>query len=99
MEAQQKSIAQLAFEFYLKNKGCSEYTEDGNESTVFDYSRRIMRICKEEGYDSLDSFVISLVKNIRSLNEGAAELPGGTKIDKNDKSALNKFVEFYCVIN
>ncbi len=42
-----KTIAQAAFEYYLLKNEYSEVSDKGNDSTVFDYSKRVMRICKQ----------------------------------------------------
>jgi len=94
-----KSIAQLAFEYFLLNKNYSEVSENGNDSTVYDYSNRVVRICKQEGYHSLDEFLPSLKDLITEIDNGVDKTKKGTLIDKNDKSALRKFYEFILTIS
>ena len=80
-----KTIAQAAFEYYLLKNEYSEVSDKGNDSTVFDYSKRVMRICKQEGYSSLDDFLPNLIELITEIDNGS---------DRNDKSALRKFRDF-----
>ena len=94
-----KSIAQFAFEYFLLKKEYSELSEKGNESTVYDYSKRVMRICKQEGFASLDEFLPSLKDLITEIDNGVDKTKKGTLIDKNDKSALRKFYEFILTIS
>lgn len=37
------------FKSYLIKQGYSEYTPSGNPSTVYDYTKRVIKICKREG--------------------------------------------------
>ena len=37
------------FKRYLIQQGYCEYTPSGNPSTVYDYVKRIKRVCKREG--------------------------------------------------
>ena len=94
-----KTIAQAAFEYYLLKNEYSEVSENGNDSTVYDYSNRVVRICKQEGYHSLDEFLPSLKDLITEIDNGVDKTKKGTLIDKNDKSALRKFYEFILTIS
>ena len=89
-----KTIAQAAFEFYLLKNEYSEVSDKGNDSTVFDYSKRVMRICKQEGYSSLDDFLPNLIELITEIDNGSDRTKSGIVLDKNDKSALRKFRDF-----
>ena len=66
-----KTIAQAAFEYYLLKNEYSEVSDKGNDSTVFDYSKRVMRICKQEGYSSLDDFLPNLIELITEIDNGS----------------------------
>ena len=94
-----KSIAQFAFEYFLLKKEYSELSEKGNESTVYDYSKRVMRICKQEGFASLDEFLPNLRELMNEIDKGIDKTEKGTLLDKNDKSALKKFYEFILMID
>ena len=89
-----KTIAQAAFEYYLVKNEYSEVSDKGNDSTVFDYSKRVISICKQEGYSSLDEFLPNLREIITEIDNGTDKTKNGTLLDKNDKSALRKFNEF-----
>lgn len=97
--SKKKAIAQLAFEFYLLKNDYSELSQAGNESTVRDYSNRVVRICEQEGYATLDELSLHIQEILSEIDEKEDMTKNGTKVDKNDKSALKKFYEFILKIS
>jgi hypothetical protein len=81
------------FEDYLLEQGYSAYTRKGNPSTVYDYIKRIQKICIRE-----DISENSLAANISNYVE--KYVPKGVESEFGKKShgayiaALKKFKEF-----
>ena len=81
------------FQQWLKSHEYTEHTPSGNPSTVYDYRKRIERVCIEEGIS-----IIELIKRIDTivLDYG----PNGRKEEAGQKShsavinALRRFQEY-----
>ena len=52
-----------AFEQYLIKQGYSQYTKSGHPSTVYDYQKRVLKVCEYEHTDlpGLASMIDSIV--------------------------------------
>ncbi len=81
------------FKAYLKKKGYAEYTPSGKPSTVYDYIKRIDRICKIENYswqrltDNIDCII-----DLYDSNGEKADI--GNKSHRAFINALKRFQEF-----
>ena len=92
-----KSLAQRAFEKFLRDQKKSEYTKNGKESTVFDYSKRVMRICKDEGFENLDELAKHISEIVPKYKKGGEKEVFGIGEHSSNGSnlkALEFFVEF-----
>ena len=81
------------FKTYLIQQGYSEITPSGNPSTVYDYAKRIQKICERESIS-----IIELAKGISSYvakyDSYGDEAEFGSKSHNAYISALKKFEEF-----
>ncbi|MGI6677871.1 MAG: hypothetical protein ACOX2Q_01990 [Dehalobacterium sp.] len=81
------------FKNYLIDQGYSEYTPSGNPSTVYDYMKRVEKICDRENIT-----VRSLAKNISFYVDKYGPTGNEAEFGKRSHnafiSALKKFEDF-----
>ena len=81
------------FEEYLEKRGYSKLTPSGLPSTVYDYKKRVLKICKREGIN-----IESLAKNISSYiskyDTYGIDFEYGKKSNSAYINALKRFEEF-----
>ncbi|MBZ9730544.1 hypothetical protein LB467_12690 [Salegentibacter sp. JZCK2] len=81
------------FKKYLIQKGYSEYTPSGNPSTVYDYIKRVNKICERENIsikqlsEQIDDYVIK-------YDTSGSEEKFGKKSHSAFINALRRFKEF-----
>jgi len=81
------------FKQYLIQKGYSEYTPSGNPSTVYDYIKRINKICERERIstkqlaDNIDDYV-------KKYDTFGSEEEFGKKSHSSFINALKRFKEY-----
>lgn len=81
------------FKNYLIRKGYSEYTPSGNKSTVYDYIKRIDKVCEWEDFTWQDlKNNISMILNEYDIGGEKEEL--GKKSHSAVINALRRFDEF-----
>jgi hypothetical protein len=88
-----KGSIEAAFEEYLISSGYSEYTDSGDPSTVFSYTRAIKSVLEEEGlsWHSLQSDIENIVP---IYDIGGAKEHIGAKSNYTVINALKRFMEF-----
>ncbi len=81
------------FKRYLIQQGYSEFTPSGNPSTVYDYAKRVQKICERENisFSKLADNIDFYVKRYDSFGD---EADFGKKSHNAYISALKKFKEF-----
>jgi hypothetical protein len=81
------------FKKYLIQEGYSEYTPSGNPSTVYDYAKRVQRICTREeiSYNELAANICFYVEKYDSFGD---EADFGSKSHNAYINALRRFNEF-----
>ncbi len=81
------------FKEYLIQQGYSEFTPSGNPSTVYDYVKRVSKICERENVD-----IRMLAENISFYVEKYGPTGNESEFGKKSHnayiSALKKFDEF-----
>lgn len=81
------------FKRYLIQQGYSEFTPSGNPSTVYDYGKRINKICERERIS-----IEQLANNINVYVEKYGSLGSDAEFGKRSHSAfinaLKRFEEF-----
>lgn len=90
-----KTIAFRAYSKYLKDKGYSEESKNGNPSTVYDYTQRLERICKRENFISLDELGENISEIIKKYSPNGSEAEYGSQSHSSNIKALKLFYEFY----
>ena len=81
------------FKEYLINKGYSEYTPSGKPSTVYDYIKRVERICERENI-SINTLAGTTDRVVAKYDEFGEESDFGRKSHNAYISALKRFQEF-----
>lgn len=88
-----KSSIETAFEKYLIDAGYSEYSDAGNPSTVYSYTRAVKKVLKEEGisWHTLQSDIDNIIPiyDIGGIKQHMGEDSNDTVID-----SLKRFREF-----
>lgn len=81
------------FKDYLIAQGYKEYTPSRNPSTVYDYGKRIERVCE---WEHLDWYELSKqIKTIRPMyEEGGSKAELGRKSNNAVRCALRCFENF-----
>ena len=88
-----KGYIEAAFEEYLISSGYSEYTDSGNPSTVFSYTRAIKSVLEEEGL-SWHSLQRDIENIVPIYDIGGAKEYIGAKSNYTVINALKRFREF-----
>lgn len=96
---QEKTIAEKAFEDYLRKKGASEISDSGNPSTVYDYPARVKRICKREGFQHLDELAWHINDIVQKYDKGGEHAEYGAQSNGSTRKALKLFREFIILIS
>lgn len=81
------------FKHYLIQKGYSEYTPSGNPSTVYDYVKRINKICERERI-SIKQLANNIGDYVEKYDTFGSEEEFGKKSHNAFISALKRFEEF-----
>lgn len=81
------------FKHYLIQKGYSEYTPSGKPSTVYDYTKRINKICERERI-SIKQLADNIDVYIKKYDTLGSEEEFGRKSHNAFISALKRFKEF-----
>lgn len=82
-----------AFRDFLKEEGYSEYTPSGNKSTVYDYSKRVNRICQWENC-TWEELVARITEIVRMYDVGGEKEDIGSKSNHAYINALRAFQRF-----
>ncbi|MBZ0328270.1 MAG: hypothetical protein K8F54_11735 [Altibacter sp.] len=81
------------FKCYLIQQGYSEFTPSGNPSTVYDYMKRVQKICKRENI-TVNRVAENIDYFIEKYGPTGNESEFGKKSHNAYISALKKFGEF-----
>ncbi len=81
------------FKKYLIESGYKEWTPSGNPSTVYDYIKRIDKICEWENV-SLDQLANDVEKYLEQYETGGVKEDLGKKSHNAVINALRRFSEF-----
>lgn len=81
------------FKNYLIKKGYSEYTPSGHPSTVYDYGKRIERICKREGVP-IEELAENISVYVEKYDTHGNEADFGKRSNNAYISALKRFKQF-----
>lgn len=81
------------FKLYLIKKGYKQYTPSGNPSTVYDYIKRIEKICKKERI-SIEELADNLNNYVKKYDVFGVEEEFGKKSHNAFICALKRFQEF-----
>ncbi len=86
------------FKQYLIKQGYSQWTPNGNPSTVYDYLKRIERVCEWEGltWSSISNHISRLVQEYGATGTKAKK---GAISHNAVLSALCRFKEFVACYN
>lgn len=87
-------ITSTDFKDFLKDQGYSEFTQSGNPSTVYDYSKRVEEIREREGLENLDELANNIDKLVNKYDENGLERAFGEKSHRAYINALKRFQEF-----
>lgn len=88
-----KLTIQDKFKKYLKNRGYKEFSSCGNQSTVYDYIKRIDKVCGVENY-SWHELANAIHKIIPLYDIGGEKEDIGNKSHRSVINALKRFQEF-----
>lgn len=94
-----KTIAWRAFSKYLHDKGYSDFSENGNPSTTYNYSSRVDKVCKDEGFSNWDDFALHINDIIAEYGESGIKSEIGAQSHGSVLKALELFREFYVVFD
>lgn len=83
----------LEFESYLIYQGYKQRTLTGRPSTVYDYTKRIDKICEWEGL-SWEALATNISQVLAEYNEGGVKQHLGEKSHRAVINALKRFKEF-----
>lgn len=81
------------FKQYLIQQGYSEYTPSGHPSTVYDYGKRIEKICEREGI-SIKHLGDNIGVYVKKYDTFGSEEEFGKRSHNAFISALKRFEEF-----
>jgi hypothetical protein len=81
------------FKRYLIEQGYSEYTPSGNPSTVYDYGKRIEKICERERI-SIKQLADNIGVYVIKYDTFGSEAEFGKRSHNAFISALKRFEEF-----
>ncbi len=81
------------FKHYLIRKGYSEYTPSGNPSTVYDYGKRIEKICKKESI-SIKQLADNIGVYVKKYDNFGSEEEFGKRSHNAFINALKRFEEY-----
>jgi hypothetical protein len=81
------------FKSYLIQQGYSEFTPSGNPSTVYDYAKRIEKICKRERI-SVNQLGENIGIYVKKYDTFGSEEEFGKRSHNAFISALKKFEDF-----
>ena len=81
------------FKAYLVSKGYSQYTPSGNPSTVYDYPKRIDKVCAWEN-TTWSELANNISDIIRQYDSGGVKEERGNMSHKAVINALKRFAEF-----
>ncbi len=88
-----KASVEAAFERYLISAGYSEYSDAGNPSTVYAYTRAVKKVLKEEGlsWHTLQQDIDNIIPlyDVGGIKQHIGEESNSTVID-----SLKRFSEF-----
>jgi hypothetical protein len=82
-----------SFKRYLIEQGYSEYTPSGNPSTVYDYEKRIEKICEREGI-SVQQLADNIGVYVKKYDTFGSEEEFGKRSHNAFICALKRFEEF-----
>jgi hypothetical protein len=81
------------FKKYLIEKGYSEFTPSGNQSTVYDYTKRIERICERENI-SIQKLADNIGRYVQKYDTFGSDADFGKRSHNAYISALKRFETF-----
>lgn len=81
------------FKKYLIQQGYSEYTPSGNPSTVYDYVKRVQRICERENI-SLSKLTDNISFYVSKYDSFGDEADFGKKSHSAYINALKRYEEY-----
>lgn len=90
-----RTIAWRAFSKYLHDKGYSDFSENGNPSTTYNYPSRIDTICKRENFSNWDELGEHFPEILDKYSKSGCEEDYGKQSHGSNLKALQLFVEFY----
>lgn len=81
------------FKAYLIKQGYSELTPSGKPSTVYDYAKRILKICEREGV-TINQLAENINHYVDKYGEFGVEYEFGKRSNNAFISALKRYEEF-----
>jgi len=87
------SNLETQFKNYLTREGYSVTTPSGNPSTVYDYAKRIARVCDEENI-TWAMLARSIVTTVAKYDLGGAKEEAGSQSNKAVINALKRYQDF-----
>lgn len=82
------------FKTHLISKGYKEFTPSGNPSTVYDYCKRVQKVCEWEGYYSLDQLSENISQVLQAYEEGGIKADLGAKSHNAVRCALRAYRDY-----
>ena len=89
-----KTITEKGFEEYLRKEGYSEFTKSGHPSTVYNYPKRVKKICERENLQSLNELAEKIPTIVQKYDKNGEESAYGARSDSAYINALKRFHEF-----
>lgn len=99
MKNEIKTIAEKAFEDYLRKQGYSEMSKSGNKSTVYDYPTRVKRICERENLRNFDDLALRINDIVEKYDKDGEKSAYGAQSNGSNIKALKLFKEFIVTIS
>ncbi len=81
------------FEEYLEKRGYSKLTPSGLPSTVYDYKKRVLKICKREGI-GFENLANNISDYVIKYDKFGVDFEYGKKSKRAYINALKRFEEF-----
>ena len=83
-----------SFEKYLIDQGYSLRTPSGNPSTVYDYQKRIDKVCEWEGYPNWETLAVNISRIVAMYDVGGVKVDLGNTSHRAVINALKQFKMF-----
>ena len=87
------TVTLKGYETFLKGEGKSEYTKSGHRSTIYDYSSRVERVCRDENI-TLNELANKITYYVHLYDIGGLKQHIGNKSNRSVINALKGFQRY-----